>query len=434
MHRFRHVCALACLLMGLGMPALQAASVTENLVAGAVMVANAKLYASAEDQRGLDLLRFALALDPENRDALLIQAKIDRNQKLDDAQLADGGKQYVKYVLKIARHTNSRRRRLLLYKVVELVSPKNETAMLELTKAKNKGADVSFNALVQVILPEEKREKPDEGEKKEDVADDGNREAPAGKVDILAELEKRDCRRTSLYMSNPVFALNNLNRSLSALRVAVLYESEKHPIRRMSGYNPVYYDTTGATIPPQAFPNLSLYHGTTAVPAGYATQGDWLRLFCGMYGLGWLRRGADVVVVDPDHKGLEKGSGIPVKAQDLFDANRKGRLDFRAKYMGKRLFVSGYPSGVTKEYVHLANDRVRLIFDSSVKGSRIDQLGADYQKAVDEKRPMLLVATGVCETIRTGRIHLKDCKGFSWVSGYPQQGSATGVRIHTIRH
>jgi hypothetical protein len=400
-------------------------------VAGAVMVANAKLFANPEDQRGLDLLRFALALDPENRDGLLIQAKIDRNQKLDDAQLADGGKQYVKYVLNVARHTSSRKRRLLLYKVAELVSPKNEVALLELTKAKNKGQDVTFNALVQVILPDDEKE---EAEKKEDVAGDEKGEAPAGKVDILAELEKQDCRRSSMYMSNPIYALNNLNRSLSALRVAVFYESEKHPIRRLSGYNPIYYDTTGATVPPQAFPGLSLYHGTVSVPSGYATQGDWLRLFCAMYGMGWYRRGADLVVADPDDKNVVKGSGIPVKAEELFDANRRGRLDFRAKYMGKQLFVSGYASGVTKEYVHLANDRVRLIFDSSVDAGRIDALQTDYEKAVDEKRPMLLVATGICETVRTGRIHIKDCKAFSWVTGYPQRTSTTGVGVRTIIH
>jgi hypothetical protein len=153
-----------------------------------------------------------------------------------------------------------------------------------------------------------------------------------------------------------------------------------------------------------------------------------------MYGMGWYRRGADLVVADPDDKNVVKGSGIPVKAEELFDANRRGRLDFRAKYMGKQLFVSGYASGVTKEYVHLANDRVRLIFDSSVDAGRIDALQTDYEKAVDEKRPMLLVATGICETVRTGRIHIKDCKAFSWVTGYPQRTSTTGVGVRTIIH
>jgi hypothetical protein len=409
-------------------PLVRAKSVTENLVDGAVLVANGKLFDSPEDQRGLDLLRFALALDPENRDALLIQAKIDRKQKLEDARFADGGAQYVNYVLNIAKHTRSKRRRLLLYKVVELVSPKNETAMLELTKAKNKGRDVSFNALVQVLLPEEEKEEEPKKVPTRVVVNNGPE--MDGKGDILAELERLRCRADYMYMSNPLYGFNNLNQALFSSRHAVYYESKKHPIGRTSGSTLPRYYTSESLLPPVAFNNVAFYYDTTGTETpGCKTQGDWLRIFCAMYGKGWCHKGTNLAVVDADHEDVEEGSGIPMKAEDLFEANREGRLDFRAKYMGKHVFVSGFVSGVTKEYVHLANDRVRLIFDSSVPEERLSDLSDEYGKAADRKRTVLFAGTAVCETVRTGRIHLDKCKVFSWTSVSLQQTTSTGIRV-----
>lgn len=401
-----------------------AASVTEELAVGAVMVANAKLFANPDDQAGLDLLRFALALDPENHDALLIQAKLDRKQKLDDVQLADGGKQYVDYLLNVAKQTRSKKRRLLLYKVVELVAPRNEQALLELTKAKNKGVDTSFGALLQIILPD--------APKGEDEGDDDDTPAPASRTattgkptapeDILAALEDAGRRTGYSYYGDPTYSLNNVNRTLSAQGLIIRYESKKSPLRESTGMAPLYYLPSSGVWPAATVPDLSTNYSTD-VRTGDQTLGDWLRIVCGWHGLGWCLRSDGIAIVDPDNKDLAKGSGLPVLADALVAASKEGRLEFRDKYYEKRLFVYGYVSGVSKEYVHMVHDQVRITFGSGVDATRIQALSGDYGEAKRDdsgNRVVFFVGTGMCDGIRTGRITVTDCTSFSWYLGRRQ--------------
>ena len=393
-----------------------AASVTEELAVGAVLVANAKLFANADDPAGLDLLRFALALDPENRDALLMQAKVDRKQKLDDVQLADGGKQYTDYVLNVAKQTRSRKRRLLLYRVVELVSPKNETALLELTKAKNKGTDTSFSALLQVMLPDAPKTEGDDDDE-EDGKETGK---PATNEDVFTVLDGISYQRGYSYvLSDPTFALNNLNSALIGRGLTVRYESKKNPLRESRGMSRLYYSPAEAAWPAPSCPEL-VYYFSSELREGNRTYADWVRLVCAWHNLGWRTAPKGIAIVDPDDKEVGKGSGVPVLADVLVTTNKEGRLDFREKYYEKRLFVYGYVSGVSKDFVHLVHDQVRLDFASGTDAARIQALSADYTESKRDatgNRVVFFAGTGVCTGVRTGRVMLSDCGAFSWYAG-----------------
>ncbi|OGV73023.1 MAG: hypothetical protein A3K19_24855 [Lentisphaerae bacterium RIFOXYB12_FULL_65_16] len=133
------------------LPPSKATSTAGKLADGAVAVASSLLSEDASEARGLDLLRFALAVDPGNAWALLLQAKLERNQPLPQAEGGDQSEAYVDYLQSVIRKTSSASRQLLLWEVIELVDPKNEAALLALTKAKNKGVDTRFEALLAAL-------------------------------------------------------------------------------------------------------------------------------------------------------------------------------------------------------------------------------------------------------------------------------------------
>jgi len=131
--------------------AAQGPSTATKLADGAVAVAASLLNQDAADERGTNLLKFALTVSPGHPDALLLQAKLERRQELPKTELADQGKGYLDYVRSVIRKTNSAPRQLLLWKVIELVDPQDDEALMALTKAKNSGTDVRFGSLLAAL-------------------------------------------------------------------------------------------------------------------------------------------------------------------------------------------------------------------------------------------------------------------------------------------
>ncbi len=134
-------------------PAKTSASlaVTDDALAeGAVAAASAKLRDDRENSAGLNLLKFALAVAPENRRVLLLQARLENGLPPAGENVADDGEKFVKLLLSAAAEkSRPLKGRLLLYRAVLLVQPENETALIELMKAKNLGvADTSLDALL----------------------------------------------------------------------------------------------------------------------------------------------------------------------------------------------------------------------------------------------------------------------------------------------
>ncbi len=122
----------------------------QSLAEGAVVIATAKLRESRVSADGEGLLKFALALSPESRKALMLQAKLEESLPLENVKLADGGAAYVNLLLKAAADTKRpQRQRLLFLRAVLFVQPENEMALIELMKAKNRNVgDISFDALL----------------------------------------------------------------------------------------------------------------------------------------------------------------------------------------------------------------------------------------------------------------------------------------------
>ncbi|OGV64466.1 MAG: hypothetical protein A3K19_21290 [Lentisphaerae bacterium RIFOXYB12_FULL_65_16] len=131
--------------------AAKGSSIGARLAGGAVVVAGSLLSHDPAEKRGLNLLRFALVADPGNADALLLQAKLERNQEIPRLDLPDAGRDYVDFVQSVIRKTKPGPRQLLLWRVVELVDPVNEAALQALAKAQNAGADTRLDGLLAAL-------------------------------------------------------------------------------------------------------------------------------------------------------------------------------------------------------------------------------------------------------------------------------------------
>ncbi len=126
------------------------AGALDDLAEGAVVVATAKLKESRMSAEGEGLLKFALALSPDNKKALILQAKLEESLPLDNVALADGGAQYAAILLKAAQDgAYSFPMRVLFCRVALLVQPENEKALVALAKAKNRGTEVSLDGLLK---------------------------------------------------------------------------------------------------------------------------------------------------------------------------------------------------------------------------------------------------------------------------------------------
>ncbi len=422
MRSYRSLMWLVCgvlLCAGLTGPEALAKSTAQGMAEGATVLATMRLKEDPKNEGGKALLRFALFVDPENEGALLLQAKLERNHDLKDVALADGGRKYVGNLKRIIRKTRSTSKRLLLYKVIETILPDDTEALLELTRAKNKGIDTSFDSLYSSISggskPEPDSEKPKE---KPDTT---------GKPDPRKVLKDVTLSSSYLSTSSPVDTINYLSRAVHPHGITVAIAASKLPVR-------TYFDSsTGA---PRYYSNVNLPPQPTVYRSASSTAEvsaeEMLRRVCLTFQLGYKFEPGKVVITDPDDAGAVETIGLVRKATALSSAFSEEASKSVREYRGKLIAISGDISGIGKSmstpYVHLEKDRVRVTFARSVAKDKIAQLKAAYEDFNDRdgassysssyERCLQFFGSARCKGLSSGRVVLTDCEDFSWHTMY----------------
>lgn len=139
--------------IGAGIPSRDCkASASEALAAGAISCAAELFQNKASHDRAEKLLRLGVAFDPDNSKALLMQARMERNRTpIADPPEKSVRKPYLRNVLRLAERTASVPHKMLLYRVVELLDPESEIALVALTKARNEGVETDFSQLLEKV-------------------------------------------------------------------------------------------------------------------------------------------------------------------------------------------------------------------------------------------------------------------------------------------
>ncbi|MBT3378082.1 MAG: hypothetical protein HN742_33870 [Lentisphaerae bacterium] len=386
-------------------------SVPENMANGATILAGMKLADSAESGAGHDLLRFALAVDPENRQALLLQAKVERGLKLDPVSLADGGAKYCQFLAKIAARTKSKGRKLLLYKIIEIIQPDNEDVLLALTKAANAGVDISLDAL---LSPLEKSKKSagngDSAPKKR------KKEADGGEAKKI--LERVRLARVYVRPTSPWNTINDLNRATCPEGVAIKLRASKLTYQTSTtSYNGI---------------QMPYYYGNAVARAGAVRQEDLilsdrsahdvLRALCWMCNLGYTYEGQNVVITNPDDESAVESGGTSVAASSLVAEFEAERAKSIRKYRGKRIAITGPFSGIGKEmrnsYVHIAGDKVKLVMGSDAPQAEITKLEEAGRRTMSDSDfysyTLWFGTVGICDGLSRGKVVFKNCEDVWW--------------------
>jgi hypothetical protein len=399
---------------------LTAAVPDGDLAEGAAIVAACRLGQDAEDRGGHQLLSFALALDPDNERALLLQARHERGQPFEEMQLADSGRQFVTFLEEAAAKATPKTRALLLYRVIELVDPDHERALLELTRAKNQGTDTEFETLLDAIQAKESAKPPAEEPKK-------TGEKPRDLTAVLARVTYQPTSAPShMLYAEPMFVLNELNRLLRASGISIDVQSKTRPVVK---YNNGQEMQSGAFRSRQ-FRTLGYYSADKDPLAGASGQ-HIVWLMCALHDLGWQPDGNRLLLVDAaDASG--PGSGTLSDARSLTEKVEKSHTGFLKAYKGKDIYVMGVVSGLGKgsaRYVHLAGDQVRVYLDSKVSAEAVAKLTDNYDRVVKAdrasrrqttttnttgttERAVLFVGEARCDGVISGRVVLKGCGDF----------------------
>ncbi|NQT89446.1 hypothetical protein HQ560_21940 [bacterium] len=145
-------------LAALPLPVLVAAEISpasrKVIAKSAMPVAMRRLAANASDDVGRDLIQLALAMDPQDKDALLVQGKLDAGKAIESSAPADVEAKFAEQMRGIAMRATTGFYKLLLHRVVAMVAPDDEAALLALTKAKNGGVDTRFGSLLKAAQGE----------------------------------------------------------------------------------------------------------------------------------------------------------------------------------------------------------------------------------------------------------------------------------------
>jgi|GEM_PF-2564432 len=398
-----------------------------ELAEGAAIAAACRLGKDAGDNAGLQLLAFALAMDPDSERALLLQAKRERGQPFDDVELADGGHQFVAFLEEAATSARPKARSLLLYRVIELVDPTHERALLELTRAKNQGIDTDFDALLRAARTRDREAaKPAEGAPKAS-------EKPRDLLDALAAVTYQPASSSNVVLyTEPMYVLNQLNRQLHDSGLAITVQSKT---RAVETYN------DGQEMQSSAFRSRNYrsagYSSSGEDPLAGATGRQVVWLVCALHDLGWQQQGSRLVLVDSaDASGA--GSGTLNAARALAAQAKKSQVDFLKAYKGKVIGVAGVVSGVGKgdpPYVHLSSDQVRVYLGTKVPEDTVARLNEEYDRAVKADRgrrddddgrayyaaprALLFVGEARCDGVTSGRVVLKACSDFALLRTNP---------------
>ncbi len=390
-----------------------AASVSERLVAGSVDIAQRRLAVRIDDRSGLDLLLFALAVSPENREALLLQARLERGLPIQAPEQAEDAKAFLAFLEALVKRTASPDRQLLLYKIIELVDPANETALLELTRAKNQGVDVSFESLIKCLNPAGGQPSPT-----------GVASATAGGEELRPPTAIGGAQRLQEAVANLRVSRNVLTggvmRTLSHIDSAALrpaggileYRSSRHPATAYSsGGNMTYYSSSSGLGYGHEFQRTILPMARTEL-GGDVGALEWLRELAAVYNLEIGFTDHSLLITDAaEGTGISNGAA-PIDASVLCAELDKGVVNFIRKYRGRRVFLKGRFSGVGRSmrdhYAEMESGKVRILLDGGVDQWRIDQLKErNYQG-------WQLYVIAECEGVSGGRIMFRKCRFVGW--------------------
>ncbi|MBN2452127.1 MAG: hypothetical protein JXR77_17205 [Lentisphaeria bacterium] len=395
-----------------------AATVSEELAAGACTVAMWRLGMDAMDDAGRKLLAFALAVDPANERANRLQQGLDGGEAIPGTPLPDAGRTYVSYLEKVAAGSRSRRHRILLYKVIELVQPEHEKARQELEQAREKGADTAFEALLAAVV----------GSSPEHGAEDAP-EGPGEAEDALraAMPLSGSSRLVQVFLDTPLLVVNRMNEILRPSGFAVRVTSRtRRPVASSMDEGRVYY--SGGNFGCRRLRP----HG--ALPAELpepVSAWQLLMLLAACHDLAWHTDGHVVELIDLD-EAPERGATIPMAAAGLVETMKAGRVDFLNQYRGRRMLVHGLVSGIGRSkppYVHLAGDAVRVVLDTGTAAESLEGISAAYQQVtkLGRERPrggistyqgtayggspvLLFVCEATCDGMMRGRLIFKECR------------------------
>jgi hypothetical protein len=397
-------------------------TVNADLAEGAAIAATCRLGQDRQDETGRRLLAFALAMDPENERALLLQSRLEGDQELERVELEDGGRQFVAFVEGAAAKARSKARSLLLYRVITLVDPQHPKARQELTRARNQGVDVDFEALLRNGRPTE-APRPDEPGK-----------SPGGSGrDVLKDLadltfSTSGSEEFQLY-DEPLRIVNQLNRQLRPAAPAIRVSSKTRTVE-------IYDD--GKELRSAAFHSRAFrspgYFGPPSDQLSGMNGRAVLLIVCALHELGWQQQNGELTLVDSaDASG--PGAGGLTDAQALASQAKKSQVDVLKTYRGRDLVVSGVASGLGKSsprFIHLANDQIRIYFGpGKAAEAALHKLAEEYDRATrtertgrdgeDEAPPraLLFIGTAKFDGITSGRITFKGCSDFTCLRTRP---------------
>ncbi len=390
-------------------------SISEQLTVGSIRAAQWKLAFQADDRAGLDLLLFGLAVNPENREALLLQAKVERGLPIEIPQADDAdNKAFIDLLANLAPRTTATDRRLLLYKILEIVDPANEAALLELTRAKNQGVDISFNALIKCLNPPATRPTP-------------GSPPPSGQPPRTPETaggqplgQERIREAVARLRINNMTVGSGIMRTISHIDSAALrpigasldYRSTRFPATIYSSSSTsIYYASSSGLGYGHEFQRAILPYAANAAQREIGAF-EWLAELAAIYNLELHFTDRFLQIIDArEETGVTNGLEA-VSATTLVRETEQGIVDFLRKYRGKRILLKGSFSALGRamrdHYVELEAGKVRLLLDPGIEEWRLNQL----KEHTGQGRT--IYAIGECDGISGGRIILKKCRFVGW--------------------
>jgi len=413
-------------------------TISTKLADGAVAVATSLLRDNPTNDRGVALLRFALAVDPECPGALLLQAKLDRGQELPAAELSDGGKAYVAFVQSVIAKSKSSPRQLLLWKVVELVEPDNESALLALTKAKNAGTATEFETLLTALAGEKAG-----AAEAAPAASASGPAPPAGApavqgdspsaqalasapvradaaADPRAALHALACPQDCGVSSRVILMVRDLNKILAVMNShVVVFLCTKRPDVQVSSYNsdgwPSYCG--GGTW------GVSRYYRN--LTPRKLTCWEYVRRLAFQYDLGYFCQPGRIVFTEKDNPQAVAELGLPADAATLATQFKSDHAGTLGKYRNKLVSLQGKVSGLASDGgrtgLNLADDTVRVMLDVPIPADEL----AKVKEALNRNGPapsrpqefpagtVYFWGSAVCVGPTGGKIVLRGCKEYT---------------------
>jgi len=304
----------------------------------------------------------------------------------------------------IIAKTRSAPRQLLLYKIIELVLPADEEALVALTKAKNEGLDTTVEGLITAI---------EGGGETAAAPPRSAAPAAAATLDLRKILHETVISRLHLSAYSPTDPINTLNQHLASRGLVIDMDVSRIPVRK-------YYDSmTGA---PRF--HISGEYRAPNMPQHWHTQlenaraEDVLNHVCRMYELGYKFVGNKVVITEPDDPGSVKTLGVQRRADDLVQEFQKEMARSTTQYRGQLVAVVGEVSGIgrsmSRDYVHLAGDKMRVVFDRDASETKLQELKDAYASLGERRYYIEFFGSATCKGLSTGRVVLTDCRDFYW--------------------